>query len=232
MHRTRVALASLVVLLGLACGGETATPPPPTPEPVAEQPPAPAPVRGKHKAKAGKRGKAGKPDDVVAAYLEDCAATFGVEDPDFGNSDDECTWREFNQNCAPDTTGCYDRSEQCQDGCQPSCQGCQARCAGVCEDCKSGCEGKGPGCERTCAENRATCRQTCLEGKTTCESTCGTAEQDCYQKAQKEKEAKCPHCSELNQCEYRKMGEGKEREECLQEFPDDPPECLDLCYEQ
>lgn len=233
MLRTRVALSSALLLLGLACAGDTTPDPVPAPDPVAEQPrPEPAPARGKHKGKAGKRrGKAGGTDAVVAAYLEDCAAVFGVEDDVSDGSDDECTWREFDQNCSPDTFGCFDQAERCKDACQPRCVGCQAACAGTCEDCKSACDGKGPACARTCAEKRAACRDTCLGQKGTCEGACVDAEGECYREGQKKRTEKCPRCSELNDCEYRKMSEGKEREDCLKEFPDHAPECLDLCYE-
>ncbi|MCB9683739.1 MAG: hypothetical protein H6735_01700 [Alphaproteobacteria bacterium] len=231
MTRTSPWIAALLLALGLACAGETTPDPVPEPEPVAEQPaPEPSPARGKHKGKAGKRrGKAGAADDVVAAYLEDCAAVFGVDGPD--SSDDECTWREFDQNCAPDPFGCFDQGEGCKDDCQPRCVGCQATCAGTCESCKSSCEGKGAACARACAEKRAACRDTCLAAKGTCEGSCGEAEGRCYDEAEKKRAEKCPRCGDLNTCQYRKMSEGKEREDCLKEFPDHAPECLDLCYE-
>ncbi|MCA9492019.1 MAG: hypothetical protein KC621_18930 [Myxococcales bacterium] len=231
MLRTRVALVSFVLFVGLACAGETTPDPVSTPDPVVEQP-APAPTRGgKHKGKGGKRrGKAGAADDVVAAFVEDCAAVFTVDD-EGGGAADECTWREFDQNCAPDTFGCFDQGQACQDDCQPRCVGCQATCAGTCEDCKSACDGKGPACVRACAEKRAACRTDCMAGKEDCEGACQKAESTCYSDAQKELEKKCPRCGDLNACQYEKMSEGKEREDCLKEFPDHAAECLDLCYE-
>ncbi|MCB9683740.1 MAG: hypothetical protein H6735_01705 [Alphaproteobacteria bacterium] len=235
MIRTRVTLAMVVLVASLACTGETTPEPTPTPAPVAspEPTPAPSPDRGKHKGKGGKRqGRPGGTQDVIAAYVADCAAVFGAEDPELGPSDDECEFRPFDQSCAPDFQGCHDAGESCKDRCQPRCQNCQDHCRQTCDLCKSRCEAGDKACVRACAEKRAGCRDDCLGEKSGCEGRCDTTEHTCWEDAYAERSSLCPHCTDLFDCNQRMYKAGRPATDCLAEFPGTDPRCIDLCVSE
>ncbi len=114
---------------------------------------------------------------AVEAYAKDCHANLLATEWDEGEEAKvpECEALNIEQNCNPDTFGCYGAQETCQKACQPVCTRCQDTCATGCDDCKATCKGDAA-CVRKCAESRADCRDRCLRGKRECQGPqCETA---------------------------------------------------------
>ncbi|MFT5683378.1 MAG: hypothetical protein ACI8RZ_004309 [Myxococcota bacterium] len=214
----RVVLLILLTVI-LACGGlgsdapeevapvdvptvspPTAPPPPASPPPT-RLPPQPATVLPADA-------------DPIAAFIEDCAAAFTVEDETAGGQVIECEFMEFDQMCAEDSFGCWNKGDSCRGGCGEPCTTCQTNCAAGCTDCKADCNGDAA-CIRQCAESRQSCRVTCLDGLTTCkDDTCSEVESDCYKQAELTTRRVCPRCDELQECIMASYSDGT--------FADDP----------
>src|SRR5262245_35947657 len=113
-------------------------------------------------------------DPRIRAYTEDCRHVFAPA-PELDNPNDyreECTWREFDQNCAEDHFGCFSDAEACRDGCAKPCKTCQTTCADTCEACKGGCAPSDEDCIRGCAGARNQCQSGCLSRRETCLGDC------------------------------------------------------------
>lgn len=172
--------------------------------------------------------------EAVAAYEADCHHRFAApETADFdvtGDDLEECAFVDFDQNCSPDPSGCWDRGQACVGDCSTVCTGCQTTCAGTCDDCKAACQGN-PSCVHACAESRATCRETCVSAKATCTGNiCPGTESACYAAFEKTRAEKCPDCEGLRACVEAGWSNGTDsRAECPPKFPNNPPECLEWC---
>lgn len=174
------------------------------------------------------------PDDpVVAAYLADCGHTFSVDAGDPGmaeGADNECTFVEFEQNCAPDSFGCWDKGQQCISECGAPCVDCQSACASTCESCKSQCGGDAT-CQVNCASARATCRTTCMTGLETCKTdTCREVESACYREGQALMKTNCPGCQAYKSCLEDVWFRGKgEAEDCNPKLTSTDERCKQWC---
>lgn len=234
----RWALGAVVVAVILGCGGEGPdVVAPPGPE-VAVQPPVPADVPPAVPSDVPASVTAADfPADAktIDAYVESCGHVFPANiDPQYSENDpsNECTWREFDQNCAPDAFGCWGKGEACRDACHQPCVDCQAACTGSCDTCKSGCNGDAA-CVRKCAETRANCRATCMTAHENCTHgpTCATVESECAEAGEKEKAAKCPNCSEIEQCitEGWNTTGADPTAACKAKYPANAEECWTWC---
>jgi hypothetical protein len=234
----RAALVGLLVALVLGCGGDNYDIVPTgdhdpigvvPPDVVPVAPVVPAPV-----APAPSDVAVAIDPKVVDAYVDSCLHVFPANiDPQFSENDpsNECTWREFDQNCAPDQFGCWTKGETCRDACHKPCTDCQATCSGACDGCKAQCHDDA--CVRKCAEDRARCRNTCMTAHEGCTTgpTCANLEQACDAEAEKQKAAKCPDCANIEEC----ITEGWNRtgadptESCKVKFPGNAEECWSWC---
>lgn len=241
MPRPRLALALLTAfLVACACGsfGDEPTAEPTVPVPAAEvlpvppaaAPPPPAPAEPAPALAVGAVTR----EAAVAAYLGDCHATFvdpaAAQDPDAGVSE-ECAYLEFDQNCSPDPSGCWDKGQACEAGCTDSCGTCQSTCAGVCDGCKAGC-GEDATCLHTCADARATCRDACLSSKSDCVlRVCPAAEEACSSAFATLRAERCPDCDAISQCLIDSWNNANAdgQQACAAKFPADAPECVSWC---
>jgi len=119
---------------------------------------------------------------AVQAFVKDCHANLLAPAWDESGEErnvPECEALTLQQNCNPDTYGCYGGYQSCQLACQPTCTKCQGTCATTCDDCKSTCNGD-KACTRKCAEGRADCRDRCLKGRRECQGPqCDAASVTC-----------------------------------------------------
>ena len=177
MRRPLLPLFTLILGFILACSGGTAT--------------------GNRKKKQGKQKH---PNAIVEAYAADCHHVFEPEDEMDEGNDNECSALNYDQNCSPDPSGCWDKGEACVSNCGGSCNQCQDRCANTCDDCKSGCEGDGK-CERKCASKRSSCRDTCMGEKSSCANeVCPGSSQQCYDNFDAKVTKRCPDCEAIRDC--------------------------------
>jgi hypothetical protein len=228
--RTLVALGFVVT--ALACGGATTGDVVLVPDHDSPPPVAPIAVTPPPEAVVDAAPAAPTDDEIVAAYLADCHHVFAsaVTD-DMNDPSNECTWREFDQNCAPDPSGCWDKGQSCQDACGETCDSCQDLCAGACDTCKSAC-GEDATCLKACAEARSTCRDGCVGAKDTCQgATCPAAEAECNAAFEATKAQKCPECAEITQCFFDRWAENDyEARSCVEKFSSGNAECLEWCH--
>lgn len=211
-------LLLILLLVSLACGGlgseapEAVAPVDPPAEVSVEVPP-PAPITPPP-AEPAEPTMLPLGADPIAAFIADCAATFTVEDDFSDGAVSECEFIAFDQMCAEDPFGCWDKGEGCRSGCGEPCTTCQADCVPACTDCKAQCDGSAD-CIRQCAQVRQDCREGCLGGLLTCKDvTCGEVEEDCYKQAELTKRRVCPRCEEIEECIMDSYSDGT--------FADDP----------
>jgi hypothetical protein len=173
------------------------------------------------------------PSEIVLAYLASCDHQVQVED-EYGEGGpmDECNYREFDQNCAPDPSGCWEAEQACISACDAPCTDCQTECGSTCGSCKATCSLGDDNCVRHCAEQRATCRDTCMATRDQCQgapcreraSACDTAFEDA-------KATTCPQCDEISQC----FVEAWERDDtdtfCRDAFPKADDRCFEWCHD-
>lgn len=195
-------LTLLFAALFLACSGGsdevTVTPPVEVPE-VAED----GPVTGLVAASA---------EELFAA---DCNATrqlvvYDVDDEVMG---DACTDRDFDQMCADDISGCYEKEENCLDDCGGRCSSCEAECATACVACGQG--------KAECTAARVACSDACLASREACHTKCDERGVGCYDRFDTEIRAACPDCMELSEC----MMDG-----CKETHPDLDDRCMAWCF--
>ena len=129
--------------------------------------------------------------DLVAAFEADCGFVPEVSFDDLMGPQRQsaCHALEFDQMCAPDTTGCWGEHERCKEACGTPCDGCSATCAGSCRDCNAACAGAGPECKHACAESRATCHEGCATTRKECMDVACSAAYDTCAKAYEDRVA-------------------------------------------
>jgi len=226
----RVWLLLVGLVCSLACGGGS-----PEPSPGVASDPATFPTAAPATEEAAREAATRLRADPTEAYLADCHAKLPpdptiVWDEVFPPAGDECSFREFQQNCAPDMAGCWERSEACSDACATPCATCQDTCAGACEGCKAACGGDAS-CARRCASERATCRATCVTQLEACRGpACAAVYSKCEADAEERKLRLCPSCVGLAECAMTAMSEGTDWQACAAKFPGDDPECVSLCF--
>ncbi len=192
-----------------------------------------AEVLAHHAARQAEQALADAADAAVDAYLADCGHVFAAEavgadaDPALA---DECTWREPDQMCADDPSGCWDQLQSCLDGCGTTCSSCQATCTQTCTSCKQAC-GDDADCLRGCAEARAACRGGCLADRNDCqEPGCSDAEKTCTRDFEAQKAAQCPDCDAIHHCLIGMFTDSDfDMDACRQRFPDAAADCWDWC---
>lgn len=147
---------------------------------------------------------------------------------------DECTWREFHQNCSPDAAGCWEKGEACALRANAPCLACQKSCSATCESCKATC-GTKTSCLRACAEKRGECRNGCMAAKATWqETTCADARGACAQRATDAVKAECGGCTELLACLRGPpvpLDQGDARGDCEKRHPLVTETCWSVCYQ-
>lgn len=167
---------------------------------------------------------------LVAAFAADCryTPTVSFEDMDGTQSAKECEARAFDQNCAPDTFGCWSAAERCRDGCSAPCTSCTARCGDTCEGCKRDCDGGA--CARSCAVSRNACRVACLHRLHTCRTQdCQAALDTCDADAAARTRRQCPDCDALRACQQKAFDAKGDAAACAPKFPNNAAECLEWC---
>lgn len=141
---------------------------------------------------------------AVEVFARDCRATLPATYWDMGEEKrgPECLALDIDQNCNPDTFGCYGDYEGCKVKCQPKCGRCQDECADTCDSCKAGCAAGDAACIKRCAEGRADCRGRCMKGLKICQNTdCATASNACMRKnVQRLKECDAGACDTWVSC--------------------------------
>ncbi len=164
----------------------------------------------------------------VDAYLADCHHVFPAEHEVDQGGDDECTALNYDQNCSPDPSGCWDKGQSCIEDCGDPCTSCQDECGDSCDSCKSTCDGNKK-CETQCAQNRAECRDSCLANKAKCaESTCVDQQKRCYDKFEGKVDKACPDCDAIRQCIIDAWNEEADwRDACKK--PGNRSECMEWC---
>jgi len=165
---------------------------------------------------------------IVATYLADCHADIEVtyDDMEGPQTKVDCTALAFDQNCAPDTFGCFEAVEGCRAGCADPCNACQSKCGDVCDGCKSACDGGD--CLRACAEARAACRTTCLYAVQRCRADdCNALYSKCEADGAARTKKLCPDCEAMRTCMEARFEDGKPPDTCL--TPGNAKECLEWC---
>ncbi len=125
---------------------------------------------------------------AIDAFVKDCHATLMASAFVYEEEQKvaECNALNVDQNCNPDTFGCFGDLDACQQACQPVCGNCQNSCATTCDDCKGSCPAGDSACIRKCAEGRADCRGRCMNGLRQCQGqTCSRASGECMSVAVK-----------------------------------------------
>ena len=174
------------------------------------------------------------PSELVAAYMRDCDHRVRVEDDEYtGDTFNECDLVWFDQNCAPDPSGCWESGESCKSGCKSPCNGCQIECGATCGECRSSCAAGDENCVRHCAELRSTCRDGCMQRFEKCMGTdCNAATSECYAEFDAQKAQTCPQCEAIGEClstAYQEQDDAPAW--CKKKFPKAASECFDWCYE-
>jgi hypothetical protein len=173
-----------------------------------------------------------KLSEDAQAYLADCHHRFQKQQDEGEQMIDECLWRAFDQNCAPDPSGCWDKGQACRDACGAPCASCDDACAEGCDGCTSKC-GDDQACKARCAEERVGCRNACLDTRDKCaDKDCATAEEKCNADHLAVREQKCPRCGEINDCMNKAIEKDKDpAETCSRKFKREPKECFEWCFE-
>lgn len=203
-----------------AAASSNQTPPAPAPAPAASLPPEdehPGPTR----------------DEVVQAFQKDCHATFEVTafEYDEPKKVPECEARDIQQNCNPDTFGCFAGLETCEIACAKPCKRCQSTCGASCDGCRATCKPGDAACVRRCAEARADCRDTCVASASKCTGeTCPRAAQACSLNNEQRVRLECPHsdCDAFRNCV--EGGDPSQTEpRCARKFPSMSAFCRSAC---
>ncbi|MBC8072651.1 MAG: hypothetical protein IAG13_30305 [Deltaproteobacteria bacterium] len=185
---------------------------------------------------------AGNPQPTVAtppmsaeatAYLADCHHRFEKTQEETEQAMTECTYREFDQNCSPDPSGCWEQGQSCRDACSAPCTSCDDRCAGGCDGCRADCAAGDDACLHACANARVQCRDACLAARDQCaDKDCPAAEQACNDAHLAERAELCPKCDEIEACMNAALEADKEpRAVCERKFKREPKACFDWCHE-
>jgi hypothetical protein len=214
-------VAAAVLVFSLACGGlEPGDSPEVTPTPLSVDEPV---VVDSDENVIGA-------DHVVDRYFEDCHYVVQVDDDMSGDPIDECAWFEFDQMCAPDPSGCWDKGQSCQDGCKIPCRTCEDSCSSGCDDCKSQCDGSA-GCLISCSFQREECHTTCIQQRDTClNTTCAEQAAACYSAHDEMVAQLCPSCDQITQCAMEALSAGDyDSEDCEARFPKDDARCFSWC---
>lgn len=215
-------LVAALLVFSLACGGmgtaekaEVDQQPRSVDAPAAEAPTAPGSVDA---------------ESLVDQYFEDCHFVFMVPDEWSDEPIAACSWQEFDQMCAPDPSGCWDKEESCKTGCVDPCNSCEDSCASGCDDCKSQCDGAA-GCLRDCALQRESCHEACIQQRDTCQyTTCRQVGIDCYTAHDALVAQVCPSCSEFTQCVNDRYMEGNfDTKDCEVRFAKEDARCIEWC---
>ena len=148
-------------------------------------------------------------------FAADCRASrqivvYDVDDEILG---DACTDRDFDQMCADDISGCYEKTENCLDTCGDRCGECEAECATACTACGQG--------KAECTAARVACSDACLAAREACHVKCDDRATGCYDRFDTEIRAACPDCMEMSEC----MMDG-----CTEKFPDLDDRCMAWCF--
>jgi hypothetical protein len=220
----RIALA---LLLGGCIKGATedSTEPPPPAEPRTEAAYAAQPAEPRHDAVLASLS------DEAAAYYADCSHRFEIKDDESEEMVDACLHTPFDQNCAPDPSGCWDKGQECITACGPACESCDDACGKGCDGCKGKCDKDDDACVAECAEARVECHDACMAAKQTCaETTCPEAEKECYATHNGLVAKQCPKCEQIREC----FGQAYERDAdpldmCGKKFKREPNECFEWC---
>jgi hypothetical protein len=166
-----------------------------------------------------------------AAYWTDCSHRPQVQEDESEELVDACLYQEFDQNCAPDPSGCWDKGQACVAGCGPACDSCDDACSGGCDGCKAKCAKGDSACRVACVQDRADCHEKCMSAKETCvETTCRDEEKQCYDAHETVVADKCPKCEQIRDC----FGDAIERDAdpldfCGKKFKREPNECFEWC---
>jgi hypothetical protein len=172
------------------------------------------------------------------AYLADCSYSHetSVDDPSTEGGTkkgDECVVREFEQNCAPDRFGCWDKAETCKNACAKPCSDCQTKCASSCNDCKATCKGKpnADACMKGCASSRADCRNGCIQSLAECRSkSCEKMEIDCMTAGETQVKKECGEaCDGYRACIEASFGGDGDEASCKKKFPKLSEKCREWC---
>lgn len=201
-------------------------------------PPSAAAARTASAALEGARPSTGAPsrEALIGHYLEDCGYTalLSIDDPDAasGISDKpECEAMAWEQNCAPDLFGCWDKLMDCKAACKVPCGSCQAKAASACNKCKAACK-TGPSCLRACAEARVDAREGCLEAADACRGkACPAAEAKCMSEGEAKVKKVCgKDCERYKSCASELMNKGTfEYDLCKKQFSQLPADCFTWC---
>ncbi len=174
------------------------------------------------------------PSELVAAYMRSCDHRVRIDDDEYtGETFDECDFIEFDQNCAPDPSGCWNEGEGCKSRCKLPCKDCQRACAASCGECRSACATGDDNCVRHCAQLRASCRDGCMEAFGECTGPeCSAVASACYETFDARKEETCPDCAAIGAC----LGSAYEHSDdatgwCKTKFPTANRECFDWCHD-
>jgi hypothetical protein len=169
------------------------------------------------------------------AYLADCnhVNVIELEDMEGEKKGDECVLREFDQNCAPDIFGCWNKNQACRDACAKPCSDCQAACTTACGGCKSACAGKPDAdpCKQACAVKRADCREKCVARLTQCrENDCSKVEDDCQKEGIARRDKECgKDCAAFEGCIEKVLGGEGDEKGCIAKFPSFSQKCREWC---
>jgi hypothetical protein len=185
--------------------------------------------------------EAGEPTDAerVDAYVASCSHRFTVVPEEWADevdpadaAVDECEYYEWDQNCMPDPSGCWEGGQECIRSCATPCSTCQAECTGGCDQCKAACAPGATDCIRKCAEARLTCRNTCLTAHSNCQSIdCPKQEEQCNKVFDQKRKKKCPQCAAISACMSRDHGDEEYDKACARELPKAKKVCFDWCWE-
>lgn len=180
-------------------------------------------------------------EEAVAAFAKDCGHVFEltVDKYDEEVQMEECKARDYFQSCDPDTLGCVDLAEKCDDECATPCEACQAACGQMCDRCKGPCAPGDAACVRTCAEARSGCRDRCLAGVKNCrEVTCVEVAKKCAEEGERRKARECggAGCDAFASCVEDAMSDGDEdfdvgaaMDRCAKKFPKLSEWCREQC---
>ena len=210
------------VLVSLACFG-TVT------EPVEVTMDAPAVGQGgagtESTAAVVPKGEVIDADHAVNLYFDDCHAVAQVNSEMAEAEIDACEDYPFDQMCAQDPSGCFDKRESCLQGCSAPCQTCNAACGKPCDTCKSKCDGAA-GCLLGCAMARDECHQACIGARDTCHQACIKNESQCGKDFNATRDRLCPNCDAMRECQG-----GNGQKGCREKFATEDKRCWEWCPE-
>ncbi len=182
----------------------------------------------------------GEPEELtdaqrVDAYVVSCSHRFTViPEEEAGESGpvDECDYHEWDQNCMPDPSGCWDAGQECIRACDEPCNTCQDECTSGCDQCKAACAPGATDCIRKCAEARLGCRSECMTANTQCQTVdCPKQEAQCDTTFNQKRKKKCPQCAAISSCMQRDHGDEDYATACARELPKAKKVCFDWCTE-